>query len=263
MATEVWRAGGVMATVSASPCKSPYFPRIGSPVNNRIIRTALVAVLGVLPITAAITGHNGSPSQSETVIETLVGDGPSADQDTKKDKKDKKNKKNKKQGKKPGKKQGKSKQAGLKPRAGLSRQQMDHARTIVETGQEMGLPRRAYVVAIATAMQESRISVLANTNVPRSFKYKPRDGYGSDHDSVGIFQQRVRFYCVNDLQYCMDPRFSAMKFYNGLKRVNNWEKLPVTVAAQRVQGSAFPGAYAKHTGAAKKVVQGVLQWQRR
>lgn len=169
-----------------------------------------------------------------------------------------------KQDKKQDKKQGKSKKpARPNPRVGLSRQQMDHARTIVETGQEMGLPRRAYVVAVATAMQESRISVLANTNVPRSFKYKPRDGHGSDHDSVGIFQQRVRFYCVNDLQYCMDPRFSAMKFYNGLKTVKGWQKLPVTVAAQRVQGSAFPGAYAKHTGAAKKIVAGVLQWQRR
>lgn len=148
-----------------------------------------------------------------------------------------------------------------KLRAGINKKQLGHAVTIVETGQEMGLPRRAYVVALATAMQESRISVLANTSIPHSFDYQPRDGYGSDHDSVGIFQQRVRYYCVNDLRYCMDPRYSAMKFYNGLKRIDGWQQLPVTVAAQRVQGSAFPDHYAKHHGAAEMIVDSVLEWQ--
>jgi hypothetical protein len=152
----------------------------------------------------------------------------------------------------------------LRPRlrAGINEQQLQHAITIVETGQEMGLPRQAYVVAIATALQESQMSVLANVHVPHSFNYQPRDGYGRDHDSVGIFQQRVRYYCVNDLQFCMDPRYSAMKFYNDLKRVSGWESLPVTVAAQRVQRSAFPDHYAKHQGAAEMIVDSILEWQR-
>lgn len=148
-----------------------------------------------------------------------------------------------------------------KLRAGITERQLANAVTIVETGQEMGLPRRAFVVAIATAMQESRLSVLANVNVPHSFDYQPRDGYGRDHDSVGIFQQRVSYYCTNDLTYCMDPRYSAMKFYSGLKRISGWEKLPVTVAAQRVQGSAFPDHYAKHHGAAELIVDAILEWQ--
>ncbi|QSB16587.1 hypothetical protein JQS43_10100 [Natronosporangium hydrolyticum] len=138
---------------------------------------------------------------------------------------------------------------------------MQHAITIVETGQDLGLSRQAFVVAIATAMQESQLEVLANVHVPHSFDYEPRDGYGRDHDSVGIFQQRVRYYCVNDLQYCMDPRYSAMKFYNDLERVGGWEDLPVTVAAQRVQGSAFPDHYAKHQGAAELIVDSILDWQ--
>lgn len=146
-------------------------------------------------------------------------------------------------------------------RAGINEQQLQHAMTIVETGQEMGLPRRAYVVAIATALQESRLSVLANVNVPHSFDYQPRDGYGRDHDSVGIFQHRVKYYCVNDLQYCMDPRYSAMKFYQGLRHIDGWEELPVTVAAQRVQRSAFPDYYAKHQGAAELIVDAILEWQ--
>jgi hypothetical protein len=149
-----------------------------------------------------------------------------------------------------------------KLRAGINEQQLAHSVTIVETGQELGLPRRAYVVAIATALQESQLSVLANVHVPHSFDYRPRDGYGRDHDSVGIFQQRVRYYCINDLTYCMDPRYSAMKFYHDLKRVPGWERLPVTVAAQRVQRSAFPNHYAKHHGAAELIVDSILEWQR-
>lgn len=216
-------------------------------MSNRIVRTALVAMLGILPL-AAGTGHTGSAPPPESVAEAPAEKESSSKQD-----------KSEKSKKKPS-KNGKSALPKLK--GGLGKKQMKHAVTIVETGQEMGLPRRAYVVAIATAMQESRVSVLANTNVPHSFKYKPRDGYGRDHDSVGIFQQRVRFYCINDLQYCMDPRYSAMKFYNGLKRVKGWKGLPITVAAQRVQGSAFPDAYAKHEGAAKQIVASILKWQR-
>lgn len=214
-----------------------------SPVSNRIVRTALVAMLGILPLAAA-TGNTGSGSPPEV---DAVAEAPAQKESSEKKEESSK----------------KDKPRRPKLRGGLSKKQMDHAVTIVKTGQDMGLPRRAYVVAIATAMQESRISVLANTNVPHSFKYKPRDGYGRDHDSVGIFQQRVKFYCVNDLQYCMDPRRSAMKFYNGLKGVKGWKGMPVTVAAQRVQGSAFPDAYAKHTGDAKKIVAGILKWQRR
>jgi hypothetical protein len=150
-----------------------------------------------------------------------------------------------------------------KLRAGIDEKQLAHAVTIVETGQEMGLPRRAFVVAIATALQESRLEVLANVNVPQSFDYRPRDGYGRDHDSVGLFQQRVSYYCNNDLKFCMDPRYSAMKFYDGLKRIDGWRQLPVTVAAQRVQGSAYPDAYARHQGAAELIVDSILDWQRR
>ncbi len=148
-----------------------------------------------------------------------------------------------------------------KLRAGLDERQMAHAVTIVETGQEMGLPRRAFVVAIATALQESQLRVLANVNVPESFNYHPRDGYGSDHDSIGIFQQRRSIYAINDVKWSMDPRYSAIKFYNGLKNVEGWESMSVAEAAQAVQVSAFPDAYAKHEGAAELIVDSILEWQ--
>jgi len=63
------------------------------------------------------------------------------------------------------------------------------------------MPKRACLVAIATARQESGIRVLANTGVKESYNY-PHDGEGSDHDSVGIFQQRPGWGSVKDR---MDP----------------------------------------------------------
>lgn len=154
-----------------------------------------------------------------------------------------------------------SQAARPKLRAGINEQQLEHAVKVVEAGQELELPRRAYVVAIATALQESRLEVLANVNVPDSFDHQPRDGYGQDHDSVGLFQQRVQYYCTDDVKHCMDPHASAIQFYNGLEQISDWEELPVTVAAQRVQGSAFPDYYAQHQGAAEVIVDSVLDWK--
>lgn len=91
--------------------------------------------------------------------------------------------------------------------------------------------------------------------VPESLKYD-HEGYGSDYDSVGLFQQR---YTTGwgTVKSIMNPSESAKKFYKALKQVDGWQSMPVTVAAQTVQGSAFPDAYAKHTGNATAVVKAV------
>jgi hypothetical protein len=52
-----------------------------------------------------------------------------------------------------------------------------------------------------------------------------------------------------------DPVYSATAFYLALKRVSGWESMAVTVAAQRVQRSAFPNAYAKWEKDATALVQ--------
>jgi hypothetical protein len=103
------------------------------------------------------------------------------------------------------------------------------------------MSKRACLVAIATAQQESGIRVLANTGVKESYNY-PHDGEGHDHDSVGIFQQRPGWGTVKDR---MDPAKSADKFLNRLKSVNGWESMSIARAAQKVQVSAYPDAYAK------------------
>jgi hypothetical protein len=53
----------------------------------------------------------------------------------------------------------------------------------------------------------------------------------------------------------MDPETSAKKFYAALQGVHGWQDMPVTVAAQTVQGSAFPDHYAKHQDTAQTVVE--------
>jgi hypothetical protein len=137
-----------------------------------------------------------------------------------------------------------------KPPLGLTRNQWEHAKTIVATGRRMGVPRRGLVVAVATGMQESKLRMYANAKVPASLDL-PHTHVGSDHDSVGLFQQRPNWGSVADR---MNPVESAERFYAALREIPGWHHLPVTVAAQTVQNSAFPGAYAQWAGFANRVV---------
>ena len=106
--------------------------------------------------------------------------------------------------------------------------QMANAATISAVGIRRGLPERAIVVALATALQESKLENLD----------------GGDRDSLGLFQQRPS-KGWGTREKIQDPRYAADKFYSALKRVKGWEKMRVTDAAQRVQRSAYPNAYEK------------------
>ncbi len=140
--------------------------------------------------------------------------------------------------------------------AGLSPPQMDNARRIVEAGRAMGLPKRAFVIAIATSMQECNLYNLASTRLPESYQY-PNQGSGSDHDSVGLFQQRPSSGWGTVAQI-MDPQYAATAFYRVLVTVPGWDTMELTYAAQRVQVSAFPTAYAKHEARAQAVVDALV-----
>jgi hypothetical protein len=140
-----------------------------------------------------------------------------------------------------------------KPVAGLSQSQTDYAYIIVEVGKQMGLARRAFVVAIATALQESHLRNLANPEVPQSLKY-PHDGADTNYDSLGLFQQRPSMGWGTVAQL-MDPAQSAARFYARLMRVSGWSALSISGAAQAVQRSAFPTAYAKHVDLAERIVE--------
>ncbi|MFI6263662.1 peptidase M23 [Micromonospora sp. NPDC051006] len=142
------------------------------------------------------------------------------------------------------------------PVAGLDQAQMDNAKTIVRTGREMGVPRRGLVIAVATAMQESNLYNYASGVLPESQDY-PHQAVGWDQDSVGLFQQRpsTGWGSVRDL---MEPEFATRQFLTALEAIPGWQDLPLTVAAQSVQVSAFGWLYAQHEWRATEVVNAVL-----
>ncbi|MEH1099261.1 M23 family metallopeptidase [Micromonospora sp. CPCC 205561] len=128
--------------------------------------------------------------------------------------------------------------------------QLRNAARIIKVGQDMKVPPRGWVVAVATAMQESRLLNLANRTVGQS-ENLPNEGIGADHDSVGLFQQRAGWGSVAQR---MTPEYAARKFYEKLVKVPGWERMSLTRAAQAVQISAFPDAYAKHEELASRIV---------
>jgi hypothetical protein len=123
--------------------------------------------------------------------------------------------------------------------------QKGNATTIVQVGVLLGVPTRGEVIAVATAIQESQLYNLGYL------------GANNDHDSLGLFQQRpsMGWGSTDDV---MDPVYSATAFYLALKRVPGWESMALTVAAQRVQRSAFPNAYARWENDATSLVQQVV-----
>ena len=119
----------------------------------------------------------------------------------------------------------------------LTLEQARNASIISGVAVARGLPPRAVSIALATALQESGLRNL---------------DYGDDAgpDSRGLFQQRPTQGWGSEAQV-MDPVYAANAFYNGLEKVPGYLDLPITDAAQAVQRSAFPQAYAKHEGPAR------------
>lgn len=111
----------------------------------------------------------------------------------------------------------------------FSQEQAVNAATVTAVGIARGMPERAVTIALATALQESALRNI---------------GHG-DRDSLGLFQQRPSMGWGSERQI-MDPSYAAGMFYDHLAKVPDYTRLPLTVAAQRVQRSAFPHAYAKH-----------------
>ncbi|MFJ3817752.1 C40 family peptidase [Streptomyces sp. NPDC090056] len=125
---------------------------------------------------------------------------------------------------------------------GLSepKKQIPNAKVIVATGVQKRVPARGQVVALATALQESTLINLDH----------------GDRDSLGLFQQRPS-QGWGTREQIMDPVYSSTKFYDGLMEIKDWEQMPVTVAAQKVQRSGFPDAYAKHEPLATALQQAI------
>jgi hypothetical protein len=120
-------------------------------------------------------------------------------------------------------------------------EQADNAATIVGVGRRLGVPDRAVTIALATAVQESGLANLR----------------GGDRDSVGLFQQRPSqgWGSVSEI---LDPVYATTAFYEALLKIPGWASLDVTEAAQRVQRSGYPEAYADHEPEARLMAVALL-----
>ncbi len=133
-------------------------------------------------------------------------------------------------------------------------EQLADARIIINVGQAADVPDQGLVIAIATALQESGLRNLSS----------------GDRDSAGVFQQRPsQGWGTTD--QVTDVTYAARAFYGGpssplrnpttgtteppgLLDIPGWQDMELTDAAQAVQRSGFPTAYAKHESRARTIV---------
>ncbi|MFC6342175.1 hypothetical protein ACFP8W_09315, partial [Nocardioides hankookensis] len=116
----------------------------------------------------------------------------------------------------------------------LDLEQAENAALITAVAVDRGMPARAATIALATAYQESKL-------------YNLESG---DRDSLGLFQQRPSQGWGTRAEI-QDPYYATNAFYDELAKLDGYESMRVTVAAQRVQRSGFPEAYADHEADAR------------
>jgi Spy/CpxP family protein refolding chaperone len=121
---------------------------------------------------------------------------------------------------------------GAQSHIDLDGEQTANAKAIIAATKKAGLPERAAVISIATSLQESKLQNLGHL------------GDANDHDSLGLFQQRPSSGWGTPEQIT-NPEYSTLAFEKGLKQIDGWQDMPLTEAAQTVQVSAYPDAYAQ------------------
>ena len=120
--------------------------------------------------------------------------------------------------------------------------QARYAGLITAIAVQRGLPARAASIALATAYQESDL----------------RNLDGGDRDSAGLFQQRPS-QGWGTLEEVRDPVHATNAFYDALAKVDGYEQLEITEAAQEVQRSGFPDAYADHEADARALASALTR----
>ncbi|MGF9662784.1 hypothetical protein AAIH25_13025 [Arthrobacter crystallopoietes] len=119
----------------------------------------------------------------------------------------------------------------------LAPDQAANAALISGIAVQRGLPARAASIALATSIQESKLRNIGH-------------GDNAGPDSRGLFQQRPSQGWGTEDQV-MDPVYATNRFFEELEQVPDYESMPITEAAQKVQRSAYPEAYADHEGEGK------------
>jgi len=124
-------------------------------------------------------------------------------------------------------------------------EQAENAALIAAVAERRGLPARALTIAIATAYQESKLQNLD----------------GGDRDSLGLFQQRPSQGWGTEKQI-MNPVYATNAFFDALVQVDGYEDMEITDAAQAVQRSAFPEAYADHEADGRAIASAMSGYSR-
>jgi hypothetical protein len=123
----------------------------------------------------------------------------------------------------------------------ITASRMANATTITAQALHKHMGIRSAVIAVATAMQESTLENIS---------------YG-DSDSLGLFQQRPSMGWGSAAQVT-NPAYAADAFLNSLAAYQHqdpaWATQPLWQAAQSVQNSGFPNAYAKWEAQAAQLV---------
>ena len=110
------------------------------------------------------------------------------------------------------------------------------ASTMVGVATKRNLPERASVLALAAALQESKLR-----NLPIN---------AGDRDSVGVLQQRPSQGWGTQTQL-NDVHYATGAFFDALVKLPGWQEQSLAEAVQAVQVSADGSAYAKHEGEAQ------------
>ncbi|MEW9530764.1 hypothetical protein [Microbispora sp. NPDC049125] len=122
---------------------------------------------------------------------------------------------------------------------GLSGVQKDNARTIVDTARSMGMGRRGAEVGVMAALQES------------SLRHDSAPGDGGI--AYGLFQMHAGSYW-GSVSAVTEPSTAAERFFKELRKVKGWKNMSRNDAAQSVEKSGHPFAYASRESLAKKIV---------
>jgi hypothetical protein len=167
--------------------------------------------------------------------------------------------------------------------AGFTGPQLANAAVIINTAADRGLGDRGARIGLITAIQESGLRNLANAGqfaypagsrvmtadqwavVREQVKFStgmPNDGVApGDWDSIGLFQGRLSAgwggtgTTEEQVANLLNPTYTTGRFYDALAQVDGWQTMEPTLAAQAVQRSAFPDAYAQHWDASGELYQ--------
>ncbi|PCC27066.1 hypothetical protein CIK76_18925 [Glutamicibacter sp. BW80] len=156
---------------------------------------------------------------------------------------------------------------------GYSEKQITNAAIIINEAKVAQVERQGAIIGLMTALQESTLTRLANdgkwkypegSRVMTKAQWKearkvvlksmdlPHEGVGSAWDALGLFQQRPSAGW-GSVEQILKPEYGAKKFFEALKKVDNWENIPYHLAAEKVQISGKPDNYADRRPAAEAI----------